>query len=352
MSAREVSNGFPHPILPDSSGAKKEILLADQHRYTVGMPNDRIDLFTSGASLPYEQLQTTPILDIAARVWEPDRYACFKICYASMRLLDDLVDNAREAHGRLTEAQSDQLRLQLNAGLLALEQERSDNPLIAQFIAQKNRFFLPSWPWKRLATAMQYDLGQNGFTTFHQFLRYCEGAAIAPASVFMHLCGVQASAQGYKRPAFDIRKKARALALFAYLTHIVRDLFVDHRRGLNYFSDDLLARFGFDRVSISSAVMHGTEQTPNRRTNLIGLVGEYLRLAARYQEYARIELDCSADHFQPPYGLSLELIYSLYTQQFEQLQRVYQTLDEPSWSVPSSKIAERIEQTLATHITK
>ena len=46
--------------------------------------------------IPFDEILTNPILDIAARVWEQDRYDAFKICYRSMRRLDDLVDHRKE----------------------------------------------------------------------------------------------------------------------------------------------------------------------------------------------------------------------------------------------------------------
>ena len=47
--------------------------------------------------LDFNQILTNPILDIGARFWEDERYNAFRICYRSMRLLDDLVDNRKIA---------------------------------------------------------------------------------------------------------------------------------------------------------------------------------------------------------------------------------------------------------------
>jgi hypothetical protein len=43
----------------------------------------------------FDKILTNPILDIAARFWEKDRYEAFKVCYRSMRVIDDLVDNRK-----------------------------------------------------------------------------------------------------------------------------------------------------------------------------------------------------------------------------------------------------------------
>ena len=38
--------------------------------------------------LDFEQILTNPILDIAASIWEKERYDAFKICYRSMRVIE------------------------------------------------------------------------------------------------------------------------------------------------------------------------------------------------------------------------------------------------------------------------
>lgn len=45
--------------------------------------------------LDFQQILTNPILDIAAHVSEEERYKTFKICYRTMRILDDLVDDRK-----------------------------------------------------------------------------------------------------------------------------------------------------------------------------------------------------------------------------------------------------------------
>ena len=57
-------------------------------------------------NLDFSEILTNPILDIAARFWDDDRYAAFKICYRSMRLIDDLVDERKESGGPITQQES------------------------------------------------------------------------------------------------------------------------------------------------------------------------------------------------------------------------------------------------------
>lgn len=303
--------------------------------------------FASAAEIPYDQLQSTPILDIAARLWEPERYACFRVCYASMRLLDDLVDDARETYRDDLSRVAASLAEQLQAGLRALRAASDDNALVAQLVAARKQFAIPFWPWERLALAMTYDLTHNGFSGFHQFLTYCEGAAIAPAAIFMHLCGVRTGGLDIVPPHYDIRAQARHLALFAYLTHIARDLFVDHRRGLNYFSDDLLKEYQFDRHTISDAIAAIGRQPQDTRDRLTGLLSRWLGLAARYRTRARAHLDQLTPTLEIRYAASLELVYGLYNQQFEQLRSNFTSLDESVCGVPSDQLKEQVQRLLS-----
>jgi phytoene synthase len=161
---------------------------------------------------------------------------------------------------------------------------------------------------------MVYDLNHNGFESFRAFLRYAEGAAVAPASVFMHLCGVQPGDNGYSSPEYDIRKAARELALFSYIVHIIRDFQKDQLQNLNYFADDLLAERSL-KVSDLVAVARGGEIGRALRD----LIRQYRSLAEYYCQKARRAIDRTAPSLQPRYRLSLEIIYGLYLQIFERI---------------------------------
>ena len=161
----------------------------------------------------FEKILTNPILDIAARFWDAERYEAFKICYRSMREIDDLVDHRKASGNPLTQTELAEFRNRIKEKMETLADPQASGEL-AQTLT---RFQIPSWPWLRLSEAMDYDLEHNGFSTFQVFLRYCEGAAIAPAAVFVHLCGVKKEREEFCAPEFDIRKCARDLALFSYL---------------------------------------------------------------------------------------------------------------------------------------
>jgi phytoene/squalene synthetase len=146
------------------------------------------------------------------------------------------------------------------------------------------------------------------------FRRYAEGAAIAPASIFMHLCGLRHEGRGYVRPEFDVRVAASDLALFSYFVHIIRDFEKDQRRRLNYFADDLLAAHGLTPEDLYRAGLG--EGIPDR---LRDLLGQYRGFAEYYRRRARRQLDHLAERLDPRYQLSLEIIYQLYLQIFERI---------------------------------
>ncbi|UCC44896.1 MAG: squalene/phytoene synthase family protein, partial [Candidatus Zixiibacteriota bacterium] len=262
----------------------------------------------------FEQILTNPILDIAARFWDDDRYAAFKVCYRSMRVIDDLVDDRKSAGRRISEAERSQLSRSIETWVTGLNENRPADSFQKQLLDTITDFRIPLWPWQRLARAMLYDLNNDGFATLTAFLRYAEGAAIAPASVFMHLCGVRGDNRKIVAPDFNIRAAARHLALFSYTVHIMRDLQKDQAAGLNYFAADFLKRHGLTERDLRKQAVSGTVSAELRN-----LIGDYCRIAQYYQSRARRAVDAALTRMEPRYQLSLQIIYNLYSQIFERI---------------------------------
>lgn len=262
----------------------------------------------------FSRILTNPILDIAARLWGNDRYAAFQICYRSMRLTDDLVDNARTAERPMSETLRSDLADRIRRTVVQLQEGHSDDRSQQQLLDVLKKYRIPLWPWERLARSMLYDLRHEGFASFLSFLRYCEGAAIAPAAVFVHLCGISFGREEVLVPSFDVRRVARPLALFSYLTHIMRDFQKDQKLGLNYFSDDLLRKHDLTPSTLRQIAIGG-ERLPSFRR----LMADYYRITDYYRQRARTVLDQTASLLQPRYLTSLELIYELYLQIFERI---------------------------------
>jgi phytoene/squalene synthetase len=263
----------------------------------------------------FAEILTNPFLDIAARFWDEPRYEAFRVCYRSMRRIDDLVDDRKVVGAPLEQGERAGYQAAMSHWMETVRAGQAHDEYTAELLSTLNRFSIPLWPWERLCRAMIYDLDNDGFATFRVFLRYCEGAAISPAAVFVHLCGVEELPDGsYRRPVFDVRKTARALAIFAYLVHILRDFQKDQLRGLNYYADDLIATHALTRADLSRAA-----ETGYVVSGLRSLIRQYCSLADRYRLDARRMLDRLPSDMAPRCRLSLEVIYGLYSLVFERV---------------------------------
>lgn len=264
--------------------------------------------------LAFDDILTNPILDIAARLWQRDRYEAFQVCYRSMRRIDDLVDNRKESGEPLTHDEIDNYESILNEWLSAVANNEEQSGFQHELLATLRLFNIPLWPWKRLCKAMIYDLTHDGFDSVLTFRRYTEGAAIAPASVFMHLCGVRRTNGEYEPPSYDIAAEARDLATFSYFVHIMRDFEKDQVRNLNYFADNMLAKHALTREQVRVIAESG-KPTQNFRA----LIADYKRFADFYRQRARARLDRLSSDLDIRYRVSLEVIYDLYLQIFERV---------------------------------
>ena len=128
----------------------------------------------------FQKILTNPILDIAARFWEDDRYEAFKVCYRSMRIIDDMVDDRKASGLKLNENEKQQYTNIILDWLHSFNEKKDSDNFLNELLETIDKFKMPHWPWQRLSKAMIYDINNEGFPNFLTFLRYTEGAAIAP----------------------------------------------------------------------------------------------------------------------------------------------------------------------------
>ena len=290
----------------------------------------------------FSQVLTNPILDIAAQLWEPDRYGAFRVCYRSMRRIDDLIDDRKEAGEEITSEDAKRLSSLLDDWLDAVRRGDRSDPFRSEFLDVIEYFRIPLWPWERLNKAMLYDLTHDGFPTLLTFMRYAEGAAIAPASIFMHLCGLKRDGDGYAPPTYDLRLAARHLAIFSYLVHIMRDFQKDQLSNLNYFSDDMLVLHGLSRRDLSDIARGGQIGEEFRR-----LMRSYHYIGGYYRARARRTMDTVSRQLAPRYQLSLEMIYQLYLQIYERIDPERGVFTGQELNPSPEEIEARIQGTLA-----
>ncbi len=245
-----------------------------------------------------------PILEIAASFWEEDRYHAFRVCYRSMRELDDIVDSAKTISSRSSQGAIGLARATLQNWLESLERprfERGDSDL-REALEKMN---LPLWPWRELARAMSFDLSHSRFTSFLEFARYARGAAVAPASVFVHLISrntiSEADTEG------SCRVVARPLAMFSYMTHILRDFAPDYRERLVYFPTSLLAQEGVGEDSLRNAA------DGRQSDQFTHLARTYHAITGKYGAASRSAVTSYLPRLELRYAFSLELIWRLYS---------------------------------------
>ena len=148
-----------------------------------------------------------PPLRRAAALLPRSKQLVFDAAYHAMRRMDDFVDDdfLRRPAGRRATSRAAAHR----------ELRRRLDEAFTLPIAQQN-----PRPWRALATALARDVDERPVRSWHDFRSYALGAAVAPGMVFVQIL------------AEDPAPPARALvplALFCYLTHILRDLHQDAR---------------------------------------------------------------------------------------------------------------------------
>ena len=269
------------------------------------------DIFNS---IDFCKIIDHPNILIAARFWETERYEAAKTCYKFMRAIDDLIDNYKSDHQIILSEEKMYLENDVNAWISTVLKSSQENTNQKELIETVQRFHIPSWPLEAFAKSMVYDIYNDGFPTLQSFLDYAGGASVAPASIFVHLCGLTKVNGNYTPPAFDVKQVATPCAIFSYLVHIIRDFVKDHTHNLNYFPDDLMKKNKLDRSNLLD-MAKGSEITPGFREmirELYSVANEY-----RIKTYqVMLEILPMLEHRSQ---LSLEIIFDLYLMVFERI---------------------------------
>jgi len=302
-----------------------------------------VDEFNFTDEIDFSQILKNPILDIAARFWEDERYDAFRTCYRSMRAIDDLVDGMKSQGGTLSEAEKGHLASRVKDWVQAIEDGQHVDDYQRRLAETMERFRIPLWPWRKLAESMIYDIYHSGFSTFQDFLKYSEGAAVAPGSVFTFLCEIRKVNGEYHPPPFDAQKASRPTARYCYLVHIIRDFQKDQNENLNYFSDDLMAEYGLNIPKLKEVASGG--EVP---TGLRSLMGRYVKMAEGYRRESINALEKIGPHLEPRYMLSLNVLHSLYDQIFERVDVLNGSFTADELNPSPEEIDERIMDTISS----
>jgi len=188
-----------------------------------------------------------------------------------------------------------------------------DNSSLFKELSQTiEQFKIPAWPFEAFASAMVYDINHNGFATLKDFLDYAGGASVAPASIFVHLCGIKKDSEQYLPPVFNVREAALPCAVFSYLVHIIRDFQKDQFNNLNYFADDILAKNGLNKDDLKKIAKEAIIPDGFR-----AVIKEYYEIADQYRLKTYNMIQSLWPYLEPRYRLSLEIIFNLYLMVYE-----------------------------------
>jgi len=265
-------------------------------------------------SIDFNKIIDHPNILIAANFWDEERFCAARICYKFMRAIDDLIDNHKAANRLIAEEKRSEFIGDVNEWLKRIAVKDDCNPENDGLMEIIEKFKIPLWPLEEFAKSMVYDINNDGFPTIAAYLDYTRGASVAPASIFVHLCGLSRKNEVYVAPAFDIKEAATPCAIFSYLVHIIRDFQKDQFNNLNYFADDLILKNGLTRQELKD-IAHGRPVSDGFRN----LIREYYSLADEYRKKTRDVIVKIRPMMEPRYQLSLEIIFDLYQMVFERV---------------------------------
>jgi len=278
-----------------------------------------------------------PNILIAAHFWDTERYEAAKTCYKFMRAIDDLIDNYKSGHITIVQEERTRLEEDVKNWITVFLNTSSSDQVQTELIHTINTFCIPAWPLEAFAKSMIYDIYNDGFPTLQDYLDYAGGASVAPASIFVHLCGSTKVNGKYVPPAFDVKEVATPCAIFSYLVHIIRDFVKDHTHNLNYFPDDLMQKYDLNRTNLLDMAT-GAKITPGFRE----MISELYQVADEYRTKTCEVMQKIMPVLEPRSQLSLAIIFDLYLMVFERIDIENGTFTTEELNPTPEEIKERV----------
>lgn len=276
----------------------------------------------------------------------PETRRAFASTYASMRRIDDFVDDipdraALTDHSRGTAAS----HIADWTGCVESAREGRPSPEPAwQALADTfARFDLPLEPWHCMARAMKSDLSTPFFRDWEHLRGYMDGASVAPAVVFMYLVLMNREGPGGRFispwPYAEVHAATQDLAIFCYWVHILRDVTIDlslGNEGLVYLPLADLKEFG---LGVGDLKRMRDERRADQA--YINLARSLAARAERHLEHGRIHM-ARIVAVAPPGNLpALQTLVETYVHVLQDLaDRNFDVFAEPA--VPASAPAERL----------
>ena len=265
-------------------------------------------------TIDFNKIKDHPNILVAANFWEEDRFCAAKICYKFMRAIDDLIDNHKAKNKLIEPGERKEFVANVEEWLKMIIVSKECNSMQSELRETIEKFRIPLWPMEVFAKSMIYDINNDGFPSLDAFLDYAGGASVAPASIFVHLNGLQKINGRYEPPQFDVKWAATPCAIFSYAVHIIRDFQKDQLNNLSYFADDLILNNGLSRKELREFA-DGKPVNDNFRN----LIRQYYHLADEYRLRTYKIIEEIRPLLEPRYQLSLEIIFDLYLMVFERI---------------------------------
>jgi len=296
------------------------------------------------STIDFNQIRDHPNILVAANFWDNDRFCAAKICYKFMRAIDDLIDNHKAKNRLIEPAERKEFVANVEEWLKMIIISKECNALQGELKVTVEKFRIPLWPMEIFAKSMIYDINNDGFPTLDSFLEYAGGASVAPASIFVHLNGLQKINGQYVPPQFDVKWAATACAIFSYLVHIIRDFQKDQLNNLSYFADDLIIKNGLSR----KALREFADGRPVNN-NFRNLIKQYYSLADEYRLKTYDVIKEISPPLEPRYQLSLEIIFDLYLMVFERIDIRNGKFTTEELNPTPEETRERVYKTIINH---
>lgn len=304
------------------------------------MPDNYDRIFES---MDFSKVKDHPNILIAARFWEKERYEAAHTCYKYLREIDDLIDCHKAMHSVIDENEKQSFRNKVQFWLDSIRNKNNSNAAIKhELVKTMTKFHIPVWPMEDFARSMIHDIDHNGFSSLDDFVIYSQGASVAPASIFVHLCGLRSRGEEYLPPSFDVKEAATPCAMFSYIVHVIRDFQTDQENNLNYFALETLARHNLNPDKIRE-VAFGSKITQDFRN----MIREYYMLADEYREKTYRMLDKISFYVAPRYMLSLQIIFNLYLMVFEKIDYSRGSFTSAELNPTTEEIKKRVLKTLS-----
>ena len=167
----------------------------------------------------------------ASQILKTPKREFFYATYAAMRIIDDVID---EKFLKLDAKSQNKLKTSFEKKLSrwlqqVLHLEIVDGPLSPGIIHGLKytigRSDLTKSVWNDLAASLAMDINGTDMHSWDDFLNYCKGSTIAPASIYIYLLAANHTKEKnfeYQMP-HELSYYARDLAIYCYIVHIIRD---------------------------------------------------------------------------------------------------------------------------------